>query len=42
MDFTIKFGNVERTFSFSKPSVFNVVPDDNNNKAREHIEGGFL
>ena len=42
MDFTIKFEGVERTFSFSKPSVFNVVPDDNNNKAREHIEGGFL
>ncbi len=42
MDFTIKFGNVERTFSFSKPSVFNVVPDDNNNKARKHIEGGYV
>ena len=42
IDFTIKFGDVERTFSFSKPSVFNVVPDDDNNKAREHIEGGFL
>jgi len=41
IDFNIEFEGVKRTYTIQKPSVFNVVPDDNNNKARNHIEGGF-
>ena len=41
IDFNLKFEGVERTYTILKPSVFCVVPDDDSDKARQHIEGGF-
>ena len=41
IDFNIKFNNVERTYTILKPSTFCVVPDDDSDKARQHIDGGF-
>lgn len=39
--FSVKFSDIERTYTIKKPSVFNVVPDDNSAKKEEHIESGF-
>lgn len=41
IDFNIEFDDVKRTYTISKPSTFCVVPDDNSNKAEEHITRGF-
>ena len=41
IDFNVEFEDVKRTYTISKPSTFCVVPDDDSDKARQHIEGGF-
>ena len=39
--FSVKFKGIERVYTIQKPSVFNVVPDDNAGRKQEHILGGF-
>ena len=41
MDFNVEFGDIKRTYTISKPSIFCVVPDDHSGKSKQHIESGF-
>jgi len=41
IDFNVKFGDVERTYTILKPSVFGVVPDDDGDRAKTFIQKGF-
>lgn len=45
LDFVIEFGEgdnkFERKYTFNKPNVFAVSPDDNGNRLSDHIVGGF-
>jgi len=41
IDFNVKFAGVDRTYTILKPSVFGVIPDDNGDRAKSFIQGGF-
>ena len=41
IDFNVEFEDVKRTYTFLKPSVFAVVPDDDDGRVQTFIQKGF-